>query len=449
MNISKLTLENFKCFKECVDFDFSKITILTGANSSGKSSLINSILGVLQSPDFPFHYAVNGKFVNMGDFREIVNEHDTSKSIQIKMQIKNGATNKVELSTFWRLSFDGKPELTIAEIDSGYYEICYDFNHKIVKLHYNSQKDPKLKNADLNKHKEILKNLFDLFESNNLKSSDKTSIYSEFLSEYGSSQDIEFRMSVKNKYDDIGYSKMFLFSQLEERYNSFLSGIRKECNYIGPTRIVPERTYLETNYGDSKIGVSGQGAYDLILAWEKNKSPKFKELMKSLQELGILYKIHTKRIKGGRYEIDVKVNKESVMTSISDVGSAVSQLLPILVNDLYIEGNSTLFISQPELHLHPSVQANLGDYFITQMAKGKNYIIETHSEYLLNRLRLGIVKGKLKESDVRVYYFSQIDGDTKKYEIKFHADGRISGAPEDFFETYMIDVMNIAMDSIK
>ena len=103
----------------------------------------------------------------------------------------------------------------------------------------------------------------------------------------------------------------------------------------------------------------------------------------------------------------------------------------------------------PELHLHPSVQANLGDYFITQMAKGKNYIIETHSEYLLNRLRLGIVKGKLKESDVRVYYFSQIDGDTKKYEIKFHADGRISGAPEDFFETYMIDVMNIAMDSIK
>lgn len=70
MHLKRLSLSNFKCFEQ-VDIDLGKITVLTGANSSGKSSLLYGILGPLQSPEFPLQYSANGNYVNMGDFREV------------------------------------------------------------------------------------------------------------------------------------------------------------------------------------------------------------------------------------------------------------------------------------------------------------------------------------------------------------------------------------------
>ena len=71
MLINSLSLKNFKCFEE-LDVKFAPITLLTGANSSGKSSLINAILAVLQTEQFPFYLSPNGKYINMGGFEEIL-----------------------------------------------------------------------------------------------------------------------------------------------------------------------------------------------------------------------------------------------------------------------------------------------------------------------------------------------------------------------------------------
>ena len=67
---------------------------------------------------------------------------------------------------------------------------------------------------------------------------------------------------------------------------------------------------------------------------------------------------------------------------------------------------------------------------------------------LLNRIRLAIVKGALKEEDIRVYYLSQKKDETTIYPVEFTKSGQIIGAPKEFFETYMIDVMNIAMEAV-
>ena len=77
-------------------------------------------------------------------------------------------------------------------------------------------------------------------------------------------------------------------------------------------------------------------------------------------------------------------------------------------------------------------------------------MIETHSECLMNRLRLLIVKGDLQPEDIRVYYISQgNEANAVIHHIQFTSDGRIIGAPTDFFETYMMDIMNIAMESAR
>lgn len=130
------------------------------------------------------------------------------------------------------------------------------------------------------------------------------------------------------------------------------------------------------------------------------------------------------------------------------MGFGVSQFLPVLVADLQMGKGSTLAVSQPEIHLHPSVQANLANYFSEQSAKmQKRYILETHSEYLINRFRLLVVKGELKEEDVAVYYLGPGTARPTCHTVRFRRNGQIEGAPEDFFSTYMMDAKDIAMSA--
>ena len=75
----------------------------------------------------------------------------------------------------------------------------------------------------------------------------------------------------------------------------------------------------------------------------------------------------------------------------------------------------------------------------------KQYIVETHSEYLINRMRLLIVKGELKPEDVKLYYMENDGIKTTTYAIELTTDGQIRNAPQGFFDTYEMDVMDIAL----
>jgi predicted ATPase len=91
----------------------------------------------------------------------------------------------------------------------------------------------------------------------------------------------------------------------------------------------------------------------------------------------------------------------------------------------------------------------LGNYFMNRiMSEDKRYIVETHSEYILNRIRLLIAKGKIDPADVATYYFHRVGRKVNACPIKFTTSGKIEGAPPEFFDTYMMDVMDIAMEAV-
>ncbi len=101
MYITKISLRNFNCFEK-VDLDLSKITLLTGPNSSGKSSLLYGLLGPLQSDQFPLYLSPNGKYVKMGDYKEMVFKHLVRKRIGIDIEaIDTDDKNKYCLRTEW------------------------------------------------------------------------------------------------------------------------------------------------------------------------------------------------------------------------------------------------------------------------------------------------------------------------------------------------------------
>jgi len=226
----------------------------------------------------------------------------------------------------------------------------------------------------------------------------------------------------------------------------FVEDFLEDLNFIGPFRLAPERTYYQKAKADEKVGMNGEGYIDQILEWEHQKAPQFKKLISILNDLELIDSLKTQQLKGGRFEVNVKTKSKGVWASLADVGFGISQFLPVIVADLQLPNNSTLLVAQPEIHLHPSIQASLADYFVNQIIEtGNQYIIETHSEYLLNRFRLDIVKGKLDPADISVYYFEPSPKGSITYRIEFTKDGQIKNAPKGFFDTYMIDTMDIAL----
>jgi predicted ATPase len=250
-------------------------------------------------------------------------------------------------------------------------------------------------------------------------------------------------------------------AELEHKFgeSSFLTNAYKEVttlmaefdrkfNYISSFRLTPERTYYQKTKAELKVDKYGDNTIDQILEWEHSKSDKLKEFKTALRRLSLLEDIRSEKYGGGRFEMRVVPNRARLSSSLCDVGFGVSQFLPILVADLQLGKHSTLAVSQPEIHLHPSVQASIATYMSEIAEKNqKRYILETHSEYLINRFRLLVAKGKVKEEDVAVYYLAIKNGKSACYPIRFCKNGKIEGAPKDFFTTYMMDVMDIAMAS--
>jgi predicted ATPase len=413
MRIHRLALKNFKCFKE-VDVSFSKITLLTGENSSGKSSLIYGILVPIQSissygNSFPLYLSLNKNYANLGGFEDVSFNHNLSNKLGIDLELSTDY-DKYRMSTLWQ--FDTKNKslvlncMGMANSSYKYVEVKKtDDIHYVARFHFIDR--------------------YSCFDKTNLSFQTLDDIVNYSNNEFGSlSNDVHGKIDLDDEY-------------IEDKFN-----------FIGSFRSNPERTYYQSK-SNGKINKDGDGYIDQILDWNDKQSEKLYELVSLLKTLKILYDVKPRKLSGGRFELRVKVKGKSKWESLTDVGFGVSQFLPIIVADLQLQDNSTLIMSQPEIHLHPSVQANLGNYLVKQVKeRNKNYIVETHSEYLLNRMRLLIVKGEILPEDVAVYYFeNSIKDGSIAHRIEFAKDGRILNAPKGFFETYMIDTMDIALNA--
>lgn len=456
MKIEKLSFENFKCFKK-IDLELGKITLLTGANSSGKSSIIYGILGALQSGEFPFQFSPNGKYVEMGDFQELSYNHKKDNVIRLNFTIQS--SGKYDIETQWIMDKTRKlPMIKSMTAKSEYFNftITKDKTYKLT-FEYFKDKDP-LKDIDITQITYDMFNLIGKNFKNNNKENEKFDIDLnnafpiEELKEHINKENkpfVEFNFS-----DFIDFKNKLLLEggfQLKRLYdelmNSFVN-LDKNINYISSFRLYPKRTYYEQTKTDLKVEKSGERYTDQIILWETNYPQIFKKFKNVLNEVSILSEITSKRLEGGRYELQIKPNKNSALSSLADVGFGISQFLPIIVADLQMSNDSLLFVSQPEIHLHPSIQANFADYLINQIkTTNKTYVIETHSEYLINRIRLAITKNEVNDNEIKSYYFHNNGKEVENFKLEFTKTGQILNAPQEFFDTYMIDVMDIAINA--
>ena len=156
------------------------------------------------------------------------------------------------------------------------------------------------------------------------------------------------------------------------------------------------------------------------------------------------------------YEVLVKTSKAAPEVKLTDVGFGVSQVLPALVQALYARPDTTVWMEQPEIHLHPRVQANLADAFISAVqsgedSKGRNVqlIIESHSEALLLRLQRRVAEGVIGKDDIAVYFVRQSGEGVNLEALRLDMLGEIENWPDDFFGDDMGDIAARTLAAIK
>jgi len=448
MHITHIYAKQFKCF-ESIDIELPKLTILTGANSSGKSSFLSALLAPFQSDGFPFYLSPNGKYVNMGDFVEMVHCNQKDKTVELDFAIQTDFQEEIEYKTSWILDpHSSLPQLKDLRAQGS---LC-NFSVKRLRgdsgyvLNVSENRDacasmpPDQREEFIKSTSSFFKALGDLLpKGKGPKKAPKT--FADDLLEVKEIRNRRFATLEKIRPK---LSSSIYVSQLA----NLIASSDSSLNFVSSFRLEPERTYYQRAKTERKIGRSGENYIDQIVEWERRGLPEFSSLQDELKKMGLLSSLRTRHMRGGRFELSVKSDRGGIWASLVDVGFGISQFLPIVVADLQLQKGSTLVIAQPEIHLHPKIQAVFANYLVERMRKqDRNYIVETHSEYLLNRIRLLIVKRVIEPSEVGIYYFQRSGCKTDVHRIRFTESGKIEGAPQDFFDTYMMDVMDIAMEA--
>ncbi len=272
----------------------------------------------------------------------------------------------------------------------------------------------------------------------------------------------------KQKYVDSIVSQL---DSIQEEYVTerfplyFFTGVdfvrdffNEKIKYLGPLREEPRSLYpLESNGNTFDLGLKGENT---AAVFENNKTRKIKyispkhfeegklgnlELEEStlseainnwLVYLGVANKMSTNDKGKMGHELKITTDIRNMEQDLTHVGVGVSQILPILVMCFLAGKGDSIILEQPELHLHPKVQTRLADFFVSINALGKQCILETHSEYLINRLRYLVAKTDDEKiaKETMIYFVEKEDGHSIYRDITINRYGVIDKWPKGFFD---------------
>lgn len=430
--LKSIGLENYKCFEKLtVDgkegLEIAPLTILCGVNSSGKSSILKSLLVLKQSFEentVSNSLLLNGKYIDNGTFSEILFNGSTEKSFTIsnEFQINNKgkfSKDKTSYRDLCRLYYNTNLKNFLVNYsvkimnggNSLYSNRIKEINIKITAPDYNKKIISNINFTRINKnvYKILGRNIPDVSGQLDDFDIDRATCY--------------FNGIVLNSvYQDgmSSHTKLFIpaiisiFSIIKLQYS--------QLQYIAPLRETPRRRYVADKEVNN-VGVSGENTPLLLKRIAKNncygvfaplsddkfnlsdnniiKNDGYSAFINSWMNYINLGKISLDNRQ--KDLIKVKIGQQN----IADVGFGVSQVLPILTEGLYLSPNQTLLLEQPEIHLHPKMQMRIADFLLSLCIQNKSIIVETHSDHFINRIVRRYMEDKKIRSKIKIYFIDK------------------------------------------
>lgn len=469
----KVSIYNFKGIKSLEDFELNKITILSGANSCGKSSLIQFLLLFKQSIEFGTinqTLILNKPYVSLGNYRQITHNNQSANKFKVKFFI-NPKEIFNQSNNFKRYFFK-----IFHENDFRFFngcEICIDFHYSNVssKIYVNNIKLEYLfgdksiwLSAVRKKTRYLIKTNSDAFYQSG---------YANYRRHKSTKIDLDAKIEEKDFHIDfIGFFPYSFNDNSEEidrpstliRHISYI--IRKyfaSFQYIGPLREEPKSHYINENDTINQVGKKGEFSAHILA----RNSDTLCEYYKLSSDNKTFIFSNSKLIDAVKYwlcdvfnmakniSIDKKnynsfyvikiINENSIAVPITHVGFGISQILPIIVAGLRLVKNGVLILEQPEIHLHPKVQSLLFDFLHSLIKANKTIIVETHSDHFITRLRRRIAEDESDNLAENIgLYFVRKDEDNIGYEkLNINNLGNMEYWPIDFFDQRDQDLKEI------
>lgn len=437
----KLHLENVRSFAGEHAIELTPLTLLVGENSTGKTTFMSMLAAALRgeilktSPDFnttPFDL---GSFDTIATFRGGKAGRSNSFSVGISRESRRSQSD-VE----FRSSFDsdnGQCRLKLFKAKSPRGDIKVDLSGGRFDV---------VINVENIRSKEIVQ----LKTSAKFDSSDE--LLSSSVLSYVLSNSLDFLRSSRsdpdpNMFKGKDRNDLFALQQSVVRLIRELEQVGGPVLAMSPVRSKPARTYDEIR-DDFRPGGDHIPMVLARIFQEKKESEVLNYVKQFGESSGLLKDIHVRRL--GRHTTDpfqlLVKGLRGPAANISDVGYGVSQALPVLVESILMPEGDTLLIQQPEVHLHPKAQASLGSFFANQTGSlGKRFVIETHSDYLLDRVRREVAVGNISAKSVKFLFFDKPKLDTVVHDLSLDSLGNIENAPAAyrmFFLEEELDLMN-------
>lgn len=433
MTITKIIAENFRCFRK-VEARLAPLTLLVGENSTGKTSFLALVRALLDSgygsrtPDFrepPY---------DLGTFHDIAHSRGArgSRAEEFAGEFEARLRQKPVKAHGYRVTFresSGFPASVTHRYTSGANTVVQTSTDFVMETASGRWKGayPFGEIGSENGHRLPPWIALQVLSDVDRRRERRTA---PFRPEGGggtepSEKDIKSVMRVLRSFSDVLW---------ERPYSS------------APVRTRPLRTYDPLKLASDPEGENiPTYLANLALrdpdAWEQLRE----QLMQFGQRSGLFDEIAVRRLTksgSGPFQIQIRKHasgKKGPWRNLIDVGYGVSQTLPFLAELCRHDGPGMLLLQQPEVHLHPQAQAELGSLLCAAAASKKQLIVETHSDHLMDRVRMDVRDGRtnLKTQDVSLLFFERGDLEVRIHSISFDRVGAVIGAPEGYRQFFM------------
>jgi hypothetical protein len=495
MTISRLSLTNFKGISETTSIELCPVTLLFGANSAGKSSIFQSLLyarEILERRNTdPDSTLLGGDAVDLGGFRNLVHNHDSELPIVMRFDLNLGRVDLidyVETEDFGEIgeALSGEANSAWVQLTVSWGAIADEPVQADYEIGINGIVAARIKTdpSSGGRHSILCNSGHPWFGADD-EDSDEIR-WEEIASKRDDLRDSRGKR-FETLFDELRYvlsmhdlgpeSHALRFALLAP--GQYLLHHLKKLTYLGPIRIVPDRSYRPSRSPDQSRWSSGIAAWDWIHSAPPSQLAELNDWLTRADRLNVGYRVEVKHYKeldtdsmamvaldqGADFldnypmiqkeiaalptktRVFLRQEKDFLDVMPQDVGIGISQVIPVVVSTL-IPSDGITVIEQPELHIHPAVQVALGDLFISRThedaALDKQFIIETHSEHLMLRIMRRMretVSGEapvgldISPETVAVYYVEAGPSGTQIQNLGLDREGRFQEKwPRGFFE---------------
>ena len=446
MMMDEIRLKNFRCFREEQTARLAPLTLLVGENSTGKTSflaLIRALWDLARRNRVP---NFKEEPYDLGSFDEIAHHRGGRESRAETFEAGFVVTQRTTRAVNYRLNIVFGKKGTVPVL----MKRCFSNEEEGIWIESSRSQVP-YKDVSWEFSVGTPKGEWTIGEGQFWPDDDHVLSADFFRNSYlggiGGKSWLEladYRFVVRRgsgQPDDSDWELIKRIYDAEQRFRGC-----KPLYPSAPVRFKPHRTY-----DPSRLTRDPEGDYvpmylaDLyfqdVTRWKALKDA----LEKFGKEAGLFDEISVMpfgKTASGPFQLQIRKfgrKAKGPQRNLIDVGYGVSQVLPVITELLRDDAPPIFLLQQPEVHLHPSAQAALGSLLCQVATPWRQLVVETHSDHLLDRVRMDVRDGvtKLKPEDVSILYFERGDLDVRIHSIRLDEEGNVLDAPPSYGAFFM------------